>query len=155
MKIRHFFTAGAFLVFAAGALNAQTGGKTRTTTILPLSEAKINKSSPAYAELILRKTERAAELEDLLVDYTEEFPKVKTLQFEINLINSEIKRVLTVSPAEAGKLTLALGKLMLRKIELEIDYSNLQTQYKDEHPEVKQAKRKVEIFEAAIKDILQ
>ncbi len=119
------------------------------------SETNINKSSPAFAELLLRKTERVADLEELLVEYTEDFPKVKELRYEIILINNEINRILAVNSADAGKLTLALGKLMLRKIDLELEYTILQTQYKDDHPDVKQAKRKIEVYEAAIKEILQ
>jgi len=43
---------------------------------------------------------------------------------------------------------------MLRRIELETDLVNLQKNYKEEHPDVKRAKRKVEIYESAISDIL-
>ena len=43
---------------------------------------------------------------------------------------------------------------MVRKIELETDVWNLLRTYKDEHPDVKRAKRKVEIYQAAINDIL-
>ncbi len=61
---------------------------------------------------------------------------------------------MAVGATESGKLTLALGKLIVRKIELETDLWNLRRQYNDEHPEVKRAKRKVEVFERAIKEIL-
>ena len=126
--------------------NAQSSNKTTAQSI---------KNSPAYAEVLLRKTERTAELEDFLVEYTEEYPKVQQLRAELALLNKEMNRILAVNPSEASKLTLALGKLMLRKVELEMDYANVQKQYTDDHADVKQAKRKVEIFEAAISDILQ
>jgi uncharacterized protein involved in exopolysaccharide biosynthesis len=116
--------------------------------------AQAVKSSPAYAEILLRKTELAAELENYLADYTDEFPKVKELRFELDLLSKEMNRILAVNAADSAKLTLALGKLMLRKIQLETDVWNLRKQYNDEHPDVKQAKRKVEVFEAAIKEIL-
>ncbi len=112
------------------------------------------KSSPAYAELLLRKTERESELEEFLIDYTDEFPKVKELKFELDLLNKEMDKVLAVNASEAGKLTLALGKLIVRKTELETDVWNLKRQYSDDHPEVKRARRKVEVFEKAIKEIL-
>jgi hypothetical protein len=112
------------------------------------------RSSPAFAELQLKKTELVSDLESLIIEYTEDFPKVKEIRFMIMLIDRDIARISRVKPAESSKLTLALGKLMVRKIELEMDMWNVQKSYKDEHPDVKRAKRKVEIYEAAINDIL-
>jgi uncharacterized protein involved in exopolysaccharide biosynthesis len=111
------------------------------------------KSSPAYAEILLQKTELSSELEDLLVEYTEEYPKVKELRFKLNSLQKDLEKLLAV--ADASKLSVALGKLMVRKTELAADVWNLQRQYADDHPDVKRAKRKVEVFEQAIKEILQ
>ncbi|MGI8786783.1 MAG: hypothetical protein ACR2HG_03335 [Pyrinomonadaceae bacterium] len=112
------------------------------------------KSSPAYAELLLRRVERESELEEFLLDYKDDFPKVKEIKFEIDSLQKEMDRILAVNAADAAKLSLALGKLMVRKTELETDLWNLQQQYSDDHPEVKRARRKIEIFEKAIKGIL-
>lgn len=140
-------------LFSTLVCSAQNSGKTTQTLSKPSAQAI--KSTPAYAELLLRKTEQTAELEDLLVEYTEEFPKVQQLRTELALLNKEMNRILAVNPAEASKLTLALGKLILRKVELDLDLANVRKQYTDDNSDVKQAKRKVEIFEAAIKEILQ
>lgn len=112
------------------------------------------KSSAAFAEVSLRRTELRAEVESLLVTYTEEFPKVKEIRFELDVLNRELTRLLTVKAEESSRLTLALGKLILRKAELETDLWDLQKKYGDEHPEVKRARKKVEIFENSIKEIL-
>jgi uncharacterized protein involved in exopolysaccharide biosynthesis len=112
------------------------------------------KSSSAYSEVLLRRTERESELEEFLIDYTEEFPKVKEIRFELGLLQKEMGKILAVNASEAGKLTVALGKLLVRKTELETDLWNLRRQYDDNHPEVKRAKRKIEVFEKAIKEIL-
>jgi hypothetical protein len=112
------------------------------------------RSSPAFAELQLRKTELLSDLESLMVAYTEDFPKIKEIRFVVTLIDRDIARISKVKPAESSKLTLALGKLMVRRIELETELWDVQKTYKDEHPDVKRAKRKVEIFEAAINEIL-
>jgi chromosome segregation ATPase len=112
------------------------------------------RSSPAYAELLLQKTELESALESLLVDYTEEYPKIKGLRVELRLLQTEMDRLLAVKPESSSRLTLALGKLMLRKVELETELETLRAQYKDDHPDVKKAKRKVEVFESAIKEIL-
>ncbi len=143
----------SFFLLSAFLCAAQNGGK--ITQISAKTGTQALKSSPAYAEILLHKTEQTAELEDLLVEYTEEFPKVQQIRAELALINRETTRILAVNQADAPKLTLALGKLILRKVELELDYMKLQKQYTDEHSDVKQAKRKVEIFEAAIREILQ
>ena len=103
---------------------------------------------------MLKKTELQSELEALVLEYTEEFPKVKELRYVQGLLDRDIVRISKVKPTESGKLTLALGKLMLRRIELETDMWKLQNNYKDEHPDVKRARRKVEIFESAISEIL-
>ncbi len=102
----------------------------------------------------MRKTELEAELESLLVSYTEDFPKIKEIRFEIDSLKKELERLSAVKSAESSKLTLALGKLMVRKAELETDLWNLRKKYDDNHPEVKRAKRKIEIYESAIKEIL-
>jgi hypothetical protein len=112
------------------------------------------RSSAAYAEVLLRRTEIEADLESMLVEYTEDYPKVKQERFELTLIEKESQRVLAVKPGEIAKLTAALGKLIVRKVELEGELWNLQQHLGDGHPDVKRAKRKVEIFERAIKEIL-
>lgn len=111
-------------------------------------------SSPAYAEVLLKRTELQSDLESLILEYTEDYPKVKELRYTLSLLQKEIQRIIAVKPSESMKLTLALGKLMVKKAELETDLWGLQATYKDDHPDVKRAKRKVEIYEAAIKEIL-
>lgn len=112
------------------------------------------RSSPAYAEVLLRKTELAAEIESLLLEFTEEYPKVKASRFSLAQLQKQADVLLAIKPADAGKLTLALGKLMVRKTELETDLWALQENLADGHPDVKRAKRKVEIYEKAIREIL-
>lgn len=130
---------------------AQTDGK--SGQIVSKHTVSAVKSSAAFAEVLLRNTERESELEEFLLDYTEEFPKVKELKFELSLLQKATDKILAVNASESGKLTLALGKLMVRKIEIEVDLWNLRNQYKDDHAEVRRAKRKVEVFERAIKEI--
>lgn len=153
MNLQKTVSFALLFLFSSLVCSAQNGGK--TNQISNKITAQAIKNSPAYAEVLLRRTEQTAELEDLLIEYTEEFPKVKQLRAELVLLNKEMNRILSVNPSEASKLTLALGKLILRKVDLELDYANLQKIYTDDRADVKQAKRKVEIFEAAIQEILQ
>jgi hypothetical protein len=112
------------------------------------------RSSPAYAELLLHRTELESNLDALLVDYTEEFPKVKDIRLELGFLKTEMDRLMAVKPADAAKLSQALGQLMLRKVEIETQLDALRAQYKDDHPDVRKARKKVETYEAAIKEIL-
>lgn len=153
MKYKQLLLLLTLILSSSLLANAQTKTKADSIkTATPTTQAV--KASPAFAEILLRKTEVAAELEDYLTNYTDEFPKVKEIRFELDLLNKEMNRILAVNPNDSAKLSLALGKLMLRKIELEKDVWNLRKQYNDEHPDVKQALRKVAVFEAAIKEIL-
>lgn len=148
-------TIGGILLIGLTVVGSASAQKPQSDT--PLAVAKqisLISSSPAYAELLLKKTEVQSSLESLVLEYTDEFPKVKEHRFVLGLIDRDIARIAKVKPADSGKLTLALGKLMVRRIELETDVWNLQRTYKDEHPEVKRVKRKVEIYETAISEIL-
>ncbi len=118
-------------------------------------EAGPIRSSAAYSEILLRKTDIAADLESLSVDYTEANPRIIDLRFELAALDKSLEKVFAVRVTETGKLTLALGKLIVRKATLETDLARLSRSYNKEHPEVKRAKRKVEIFEAAINDVLR
>jgi uncharacterized protein involved in exopolysaccharide biosynthesis len=146
---------GCCLLLGAGTVAAQKPAATKANaTASDTAPASVAHSSAAYAELLLKRTELQSELESLMVDYTEEYPRVKEIRFVLSLIDRDAARLKNVKAADAAKLTLALGKLMTRKIELETELWKLRETYKDEHPEVKRAKKKVEIFEKAIAEIL-
>jgi len=112
------------------------------------------KSSPAYAEVLVRATELKAELESLLLDYTEEYPRVKDIRMELELLNSEMDRLLSMKSTDAPKLTSALGRLILGKVTNQAKLRQLRLQYADEHPSVQKQRKIVEVYEAAIKEIL-
>lgn len=143
----------AILIFAAACFS-QASGQISVKKAPAGDSTSVQRSTPAYAEVLLRRTELGAELESLLVEYTEDYPKVAEIRFTLITLQKEGERILAVKSAESAKLTLALGKLMVRKSELETDFWRLLKTYKDEHPDVKRAKRKVEIYESAIKEIL-
>lgn len=140
----------ALLVLAtAGAVAAQTG-----RPAVAAAKDQAYRSSAAYAEIALKRAEVEAELESLLVEYTDEFPKVKELKFSMTRIDVEAARLTTIKPADRDRATAALGKLMVRKVEAELELWKVSQDLADAHPEVKKAKKKVEIFEKAIKEIL-
>lgn len=122
----------------------------KQTTINPSLQAI--KASPAYAELLLRKAELESDVESWLATYTEDYPKLKEARFELDLINKDLTKLL--AQTDVAKLTLALGKLLVRRNQLETDLWALQNLYGKDHPEVKRAQRKVTSFNKAIKEIL-
>jgi hypothetical protein len=140
--------------YGYGTAQPGTSAKDRKEVPAAASAEPSFRASAAYAELLLRRTELTAALEAMVLQYTEEYPKVKESRHVLTLLERESERLSKVKPGEHSKLTLALGKLIVRKVELETDLWNLQKDYKDEHPDVKRAKRRVEIYETAIAEIL-
>jgi hypothetical protein len=134
-------------------LSTPAAGQTQKQTA-KIDQFKALRSTAAYSEVLLRETELKAEVESLAGEYTDEYPKVKESRFALGLIQKEKARLLTTNPAEAEKLTLSLGKLMVRKVDADVELWRLQQSLADNHPDVKRAKKKVEVFEAAIKEIL-
>ena len=141
------------ILFAGTILCSGQTAKTKADAIEGAASAAV-RSSPAYAEILLKRTELQAALESLLLDYTEDYPKVQELRHTFALVQKENGRLASVKATDAPKLTLALGKLMIKKIEFETELWLLEVNYKADHPDVKRAKRRVEIYETAIKEIL-
>jgi hypothetical protein len=152
MKPHKYFFIALFLLLCAPLCFSQTKVKPAAAAVTAAQSARL---SPAYAEVLLRKTELLSELESLLVEYTEEYPKVREMRFETGLLQKELDRLLAANVADSSKLSAALGRLMVRKCQINVDLWALQQQFNDTHPDVKRARRKSEIFEAAINDILQ
>jgi hypothetical protein len=113
------------------------------------------KSSAAYAEVALRKAELQADLESFLADYTEANPKIVDIRTELTSINRSLERIYAVAPSDTGKLTAALGKMIVKKAALDAELARLQRTYGKEHVEVKRAQRRVDSFDSAINEILR
>ena len=155
MKLSHYLLAAVLTLGCASASAAQKSPAVKTTpTPVTVADLQPIRSSPAYAELLLQKTELRSTLDSLLVDYTEEYPKVKELRSQLGFLQNEMDRLLAVKPENVARLSDALGKLILRKVELESNLETLRAQYKDDHPEVKKLRRKIDSYEASIKEIL-
>jgi len=153
MRFGFLAVFGLAIVFA-GAAAGQRAQKTPAPPQTAAIDAAAVFRSPAWAEIALRKAELSAELESLLAEYTEEYPKIKEIRHTLETIDAERARLVKVKAADAERLTPALGRLIVRKTELEADYWRLLQSYKDEHPDVKRAKKKVDAFETSIREIL-
>jgi Skp family chaperone for outer membrane proteins len=139
----------AFLVLLAGfAFSAAQAGDKNSREVGPI------RSSSAFAEVSLRRAELEAEIESYMGDYTEQNPKLVDARTELNFLLSDLDRIYAVPPADMGKLTEALGKMIVRRAALETEAERLLRTYSKDHPNVKRAKRKAAIFEKAIREIL-
>ncbi|MBX3295380.1 MAG: hypothetical protein KF762_06685 [Acidobacteria bacterium] len=154
--IPRFIVLSLFLCLAFIATANETLAQNRKNAAQQGQEVNVTASAtPAFAEVLLRKVELEAELEGLLIEYTDEFPRVVNLKHEVGLLNAEIENLRKVPAEQSGKLTLALGKLLVKRAELSTDLWVLLKTYKEEHPDVKRAKRRVEIYSNAITAILK
>lgn len=112
------------------------------------------KASAAFAEVRLRKAELDAELESGLSEYTAEHPKVKEAKAGLMLLQKEMDRLANAPASSVERMSAALGKLMVKKVEAESDLLRLLENLQPAHPDAKRARRKVEIYESAIKEVL-
>lgn len=145
---KQIFTAICIL-FAASVFSAAQ--KNADVSDAPLSI----KSSPAYAEILLRKTELLSDIDAFGADYTEVSPKMIELRVELASLDKSLEKVFAVRPSETGKLTQGLGKLIVKKAALDADLDRLSRKYSKDHPETKRAQRRVDRFNAAIGEILK
>jgi len=136
----------SFIIFLTQASNAQT----------PVgSEAVFSvRSSAAYAEIMSRRTSLQADLEALLLDYKEEFPRVRMLRREIAILDSAIETLMKLPISANGKMTATLGKLIVKRAELETESAETMERYGEGHPEVRRARKRVEVFDRSIREIL-
>lgn len=125
-----------------------------TAPIKTLGRKPDVRTTPAYAELIARRTEAAADLEILLADYTEESPDVREKRLHLQVLDAALKRLETVTLEQYLALTPAVGKILAGKLEAEAELKILSEIYTDEHPLVKKAKIRFKVFDAELKKLL-
>lgn len=153
MNFRSFFAIGIVLLLLSVQADAQLRVRTTERSEPPPIGEKV-RATPAYAELVLRRTELEATIEELLVTYNEGFSKVLDARFELGLIEADLGGFGVLNDSDAPRLTLALGKLMVRRAQLATEYWSLSNRFKDVHPAAKRAKRKFEIYDRAVKDLI-
>lgn len=130
-----------------------------TSFIFAQSKAKVTtteslKPSAAYAEVLFRKVEVEAELEDLLVIYTENHTKVLQLKLEAEKLSRELEKLFSLDSSKFQRMSSALGKLIIR-VQTEVDLWLLLQKHTEEDELVKRARRKLLAFENAIREILE
>src|SRR5258707_15129061 len=87
------FAAATMILLSSVLAYSQINEKAVTQT-----DAGPIRSSAAYSEILLRKTELKADLEALSADYTEANPKIVDLRFEIAALDRSLEKVFGVKP---------------------------------------------------------
>jgi uncharacterized protein involved in exopolysaccharide biosynthesis len=113
------------------------------------------KTTPAYTLLIQRKVNVQAELETVLAEYSSSWPPTKKLQFELDALKGEMKKLAEIDEAQIPKLTNGYGMLLLRRASLESEAQSLSEQEGSEWPSLKQKQRELELLDAELKKLLE
>jgi len=112
------------------------------------------KTSEAYSLLIQRKAKLQAELETLLREYSGEWPRAKQLQFELDTLKSEMKKMAAVDQSKVSKLTAGYGGLILRKVSLSGEIDTLLREEGSEWPTTKERQRELELLDKEIQKLM-
>ncbi len=149
--LKHVAAALAIMISGAAAgISAQSTDVRSPAAVEPYSI----RTSAAYTVVLMRKAELEADLATYLDDYTESNPKVVDTRFELDQLNRDIDKLFATKPTETAKLTESLGKMVVRKAALAAEYNRLLLTYTPEHPLVKRAKKKAEVFASAVKQLI-
>lgn len=120
----------------------------------PVSEQN-PKTTQAYSMLIQHKAKVQAELESLLNEYGSDWPKAKKLQFELDTLKSEMKKMAEVEESKVIKLTSGFGSLVLRRIALATEVHMLLEEESSEWPPLKEKQRELELLDKEIQKLMR
>jgi hypothetical protein len=113
------------------------------------------KTTQAYSMLIQQKAKLQAELENLLSDYGSDWPKSKKVQFELDTLKSEMKKMAEVEESKVIKLTSGFGSLILRRVALATDVHMLSEEEGTDWPPLKQKQRELELLDKEVQKLLR
>ena len=113
------------------------------------------KTTQAYSMLIQEKVKLQAELESLVSEYTSSWPKSKMLQFELDTLKSEMKKMAEVEESKVIKLTAGFGSLVLRRIALATEVHVLLEEEGSEWPTFKLKQRELELLDKEIEKLMR
>lgn len=111
-------------------------------------------SSPAYIILASHKSKTVGELEKLLADYTAYSPQVLSKQFELEITQREMAKVLVTPETKKSLLSDAFGKLLVRKISSEASLRNLLKEFTFSTPQVREKSSELQAIENELAKIL-
>lgn len=113
------------------------------------------RTTQAYSLLIQRKVKVQAELENLLSEFSSEYPSAKRLDFELDTLKSEMKKMLEVDESKLSRLTPGYGGLVLRRVALATDVHMLLEAEGPEWPTVKEKQRELDLLDKEIQKVMR
>jgi hypothetical protein len=134
----------AFAIFPAATLAQK-----------PSAPEQNPKTTQAYSMLIQQKVKLQAELESLLSEYSSDWPKTKKVQFELDTLKSEMKKMAEVEESKVIKLTSGFGSLVLRRIALATEVHMLLEEEGSEWPTYKLKQRELELLDKEIQKLMR
>lgn len=109
----------------------------------------------AYAEVLANRIEAEADLKVLTLDYSDDAPQVKAKKLERDLLGRQIRWLEALPDSSQPKMTVALGKLLVRKALAEAALKTLNETYAEQHPLMKKARARFEVYNSEIEKLLQ
>ena len=125
-----------------------------TVTVPPPTVSKVADTA-AYAEVYAARVEAEADLKVLSMDLTEETVQVREKKLERDLLAREIRWLEALPSNSHDKMTLALGRLLVRKTQSEVSLKMLSENYADDFPAVKKARTRIGVYNGEVQKLLQ
>ncbi|MEP6923254.1 MAG: hypothetical protein ABI954_02210 [Pyrinomonadaceae bacterium] len=126
-----------------------------TTITAPTATISSVSMTGAYAEVYASKVEAEADLKVLSMDLTEETTQVREKKLERDLLAREIRWLEALPSISHDKMTVALGRLLVRKTQAEVSLKMLSENYAESFPTVKKARTRIEVYNSEIQKLLQ
>src|ERR1041384_6270707 len=100
--LRALVSIGALILILSSVCLAQTvrKGESKPDAARPNPPDNPVRLTPAYAEVLLLKTETESDIEALIIEYTEEYPKIKEGRYELTLIKRDMEGLVAGNPSE-------------------------------------------------------
>lgn len=159
------FSVTIFILLSAIFLNVEAQQKSKpqlsqsTNSETKAEQNPVTKAGAqmtlAFAEVFAQKVETEAELKILSVEMTDDAPQITEKKMQHDFLQREIEWLENLPTTMQSKMTLALGKMIVRKIQAEVDEKMLTKNYADEHPLVKKARARLVIYKNEIDKLLQ
>jgi hypothetical protein len=144
---RLLFTLAVMMVVSSASVYAQQ--------VSPKRPEIDPKTTEAYSLLIQRKVKLQAQLETFVSENSSEWPPAKRLQFELDSLKIEMKKMSEVDESKVSKLTSGYGGLILRKVWLTGEMQFLSQDESPEWPSVKEKQRELELLDKEIQKIMK
>lgn len=112
-------------------------------------------TTAAFAEVYTQKVEAEIDLKILLFDFTETSSQVIAKTQERDLLDRQLRWLEALPSGSHRKLTLTLGKMLVRKALAEAGVKNLSKSVAEEHQSMKKAKTRLEMYNSEIQKLLQ